>query len=521
MAIEIRVDRRRLRRWHVVLRDRLAHGLRGSAVRLRAVDGEGAPPPALTALLALERMVLHGARPALCDRLDPAAAAPDGTTETATLVIDCSGAADTSLPDEGVACLRPLFDGVPGEGAMMGTLMAGSTPGIAIEDCRSGAVLATARPSGEAAKGLTGGVEAVTSRTMALIERVVVRPGPPLLPAWPSLRARPRRVSLARLAGRSLAHAAVRAIYRLCFNAPHWRIGWRFVEGPGAIERGTLAGPRWNSLADPGRSFFADPFPMVRDGRCFVFCEHLDHRAGKGVIAAIEWGPSGPKGGPEVVLEEPWHLSYPFLIAHEGALWMVPESALTGEVALYRCVAFPHRWERVSTLVAGAEVSDATVFRHDGRFWMMSATRRGYGGYSDTLAIHHAADLLGPWEEHEARPVLIDALAARPGGAVVRHDGALWRPIQDCTEGYGKALSVARIDRLDTKTFAQTIVHRLEPGRSWPGTRLHTLNRCGRLECIDGSALVPRLPALRPAFAPRDPAGDPAAPTAAETHRAG
>jgi hypothetical protein len=27
---------------------------------------------------------------------------------------------------------------------------------------------------------------------------------------------------------------------------------------------------------------------------------------------------------------------------------------------------------------------------------------------------------------------------------------------------------------------------------SWPGRRLHTLNRAGRLECIDGAAYSPR-----------------------------
>ncbi len=32
----------------------------------------------------------------------------------------------------------------------------------------------------------------------------------------------------------------------------------------------------------------------------------------------------------------------------------------------------------------------------------------------------------------------------------------------------------------------------LRPGPLWPGRRLHTLNRAGRLECIDGSATARR-----------------------------
>ena len=88
------------------------------------------------------------------------------------------------------------------------------------------------------------------------------------------------------------------------------------------------------------------------------------------------------------------------------------------------------------------------MFQHAGRFWMTSVVRDGVGGYSDTLAIHHAAALTGPWREHAQRPVLIDAASARPAGAVVSKDGALWRPVQDCSTGYGKRLGIARINTL-------------------------------------------------------------------------
>jgi hypothetical protein len=125
---------------------------------------------------------------------------------------------------------------------------------------------------------------------------------------------------------------------------------------------------------------------------------------------------------------------------------------------------------------------------------MMSSTREGGGGYSDTLSIHFAPDIFGPWTEHEQRPVLVDAGAARPAGRVVQKEGHLWRPIQDCTQGYGRGLVLAEIMRLDTQKFEQTLHGRVSPGPSWPGRRLHTLNRAGRLEVIDGATTNPRLP---------------------------
>jgi hypothetical protein len=88
----------------------------------------------------------------------------------------------------------------------------------------------------------------------------------------------------------------------------------------------------------------------------------------------------------------------------------------------------------------------------------------------------------------------------------------LWRPVQDCTHGYGRALRLARIDRLDPTSFAQTFTAQIGSSPLWPGGRLHTLNRAGGLEAIDGVGINPKLSMLRGLVArrlePRESAGD-------------
>ena len=309
------------------------------------------------------------------------------------------------------------------------------------------------------------------------------QPGSPLSPAAYVLR--------------GLAGAIARRIYRLCCYAPHWHVGWRTTDDAGVWASKNLSGPPWAILADPGHRFYADPFPVTWQGRTFVFFEELDHRLGKGTISAIEFGAAGPTGPVLPVLEEPWHLSYPFLIEHDGEMWMIPESSEHRDVALYRCVAFPDRWERHATLLSDIELGDATIVRHDGRLYLFGATRDGGGGYSDTLSIFHARHLFGPWLPHAANPIMVDRAAARPAGHFVTIDGALWRPVQDCSDGYGAALGLAEISKLSPDTFSQTVRHTLRPDSRWPGRKLHTLNRCGRLEVIDGSRIQPKLEALR------------------------
>ena len=383
---------------------------------------------------------------------------------------------------------------------MVGALIAGRAPYVAIENALTRRIIVAGHPSLEAADGLTGGMEAVYSRVLTLIEQAIGAPQLSLpRPPYQALAA--SSLDIGRFGIRGQIAQLTRRIYHLCCHAPHWRVGWRLHDGPGVLELGNLKGPKWNVLRDSGNNFFADPFPIAWRGKTYLFFEDLDHRIGKGIISVQEFGPDGPVGQAIPVLEEPWHLSYPFLIEAEGQLWMVPESSKSGQVTLYRCVDFPRKWERCAALLQGIEAADATIFEHDGLFYMMSAVREDLGGYSDTLAIHYAANLAGPWREHGLRPVLIDAGAARPAGAIVKKAGALWRPVQDCTHGYGRALRIARIDRLDPEVFDQTFTAEIGSGPLWPGGRLHTLNRCGSLEVIDGVGINPKLGLLRPLVA--------------------
>ena len=166
---------------------------------------------------------------------------------------------------------------------------------------------------------------------------------------------------------------------------------------------------------------------------------------------------------------------------------MVPESSQARSVRLYRAAPFPRRWIQEAILLDGVEASDPTIIKYGGRFWMFTTTRDGTGSCSDMLSLFVAERLLGPWRSHPRNPVLIDAAGARPAGALVWRHGQLWRPVQDCRTGYGTALGLAEITRLDETGFAQNVRAVLRPGPAWPGRKLHTLNRAGPLEVIDGS----------------------------------
>jgi hypothetical protein len=387
--------------------------------------------------------------------------------------------------------VRVLYDGFPGEAALFGALFAGRMPTIEIEDARSAEILSRGVPCADNAATILDAYDCAIARVVTLA--VALARGCGMLVPTPSAAPRTARLrDLVAFEAKTLAHTAIRSLYRLCCHAPHWRTCWRFVDDHDLWQAGTLSGTSWNVIADPGFRFYADPFPFIHNGQAFVFVEDLDHRSNKALISVVPFDHRGPVGPARPVLEEPWHLSYPFVFPHAGQIWMIPESSANRSIALYRADPFPDRWVREAVLLTDIEASDATILHHGGCFWMFAATRDGAGSWSDTLSIFSAPDPLGPWKPHPANPILIDERAARPAGAFVKRDGRLWRPVQDCSAGYGTGVGLVEILRLDHSTYQQRLHSVLRADPRWPGRRFHTLNRAGRLECIDGAAHSPR-----------------------------
>jgi hypothetical protein len=477
--------------------NRAALTVEGQAVPVQmAWTATTVPPPAgLEALFELERILLRKGKPGGADPLKVVPEAAPRGAGAPDVVVDFT----TASRDPACAAklyLRPRFNGAAGEDAALAAVLAGDLPVIEIVSESDGAVLDRGHPSGEIAVGLSGGLETVMARTMTMLAGVLSGTSR-ILPqlAYDSTPRPPPKPAAFVVSG--IAKSIAKDIYRLCCYAPHWHVGWRYTDGTGVWGTRDLTGARWQTIADPNHRFYADPFPVTWQGRTFVFFEDLDHRVGKGIISAIEFDGAGPVGEVVPVLEEPWHLSYPFLIEHDGDLWMIPESSERRDVALYKCVRFPDKWERHSTLLSDCELADATITRHNGLNYLFGAWRDGTGGYSDMLAIFYAENLFGPWLPHASNPVLLDRATTRPAGNFVTIDGALWRPVQDCTHGYGAALGLAEIVELTPKTFKQIVRHTIRPGPLWPGRKLHTLNRSGRLEVIDGSRIQPKISAFR------------------------
>jgi hypothetical protein len=185
------------------------------------------------------------------------------------------------------------------------------------------------------------------------------------------------------------------------------------------------------------------------------------------------------------MLEQPYHMSYPFGFAENGAIWMIPETSANRTIELYRAERFADVWVRHAVLVDGVVAADATIVTHAGRRWLFASLAEAGGSSWDSLGLFHAPSLLGPWTPHPSNPVVIDVRAARPGGMLFTREGRLFRPAQDCSRDYGSGLTLCEVTRLDPDGYEQHIVRQLAARPDWRADGAHTLNDAGGLEVID------------------------------------
>jgi hypothetical protein len=487
VSIAIRLNVRRIRRWHLDLQ-KILQARTGENVLFVFDDG---PSGTLLVdlLLDLEKLIYFHSGHSPIDIISPQLVASAPKALDAKLIIDLSE--DGNQTSDSCLIMTPLFDGAPGEAALLGALIQGRSPVLSVKSAPGRQLAINAAPALDEAQGVRQRFELVVLHTERLLLRAVSAPPTDVALGAADL-ANPGLLNVGRYGVGLVSSAVLKRIYQLCLYSPHWRVGWRFADDGGVWARHSFEGVPWNSIADPGHRFYADPFPITVRDKTFVFVEDFDHHDGKGIISAIPFDDTGQSGPAEPVLSEPWHLSYPYLLEHRGEIWMIPESSQSRKISLYRGDPFPSRWVRDRDLIEDIDASDASVVQFEGKWWMFATVRDELGGRMDSLSLFWADDLFGPWRPHPANPVLIDAAGARQGGQFHLQDGRLWRPVQDCRHGYGRALGLAEVTRLDEQDYAQVIRTTLRPDRNWPGRRVHTLTRFGRLECIDGSRNSPK-----------------------------
>ena len=270
----------------------------------------------------------------------------------------------------------------------------------------------------------------------------------------------------------------------------HWRVGIRTSSTPLISEfdrEAALSQFRW--IDSPKGVFWADPFLFAQNDQMWLFFEEFPYQAPRAHLSCCRLDEHGALQEVTPILRRPYHLSYPHVFEHGGEIFMIPESTDSNQVELWRARHFPDDWVLEKALLPLACV-DATVFFQDDHWWMFTSPM-SVSGHAPITLLFFARHLTGPWIHHPASPVTRSVRLARGAGQVFRHGTQIIRPSQDCGIDYGYSLVFNEITRIDESGYAERKVATVLPS-STPGLHgVHTYNRVGNIEVIDGKFRFP------------------------------
>ncbi len=243
-------------------------------------------------------------------------------------------------------------------------------------------------------------------------------------------------------------------------------------------------------LMPPVGAHYADPFVVQKNGMTFVLFEVFGSGNGKGTIQFATLDSDGQWGTPELALERPYHISYPFVFTWKGEFFMLPETRQNRTIELYRAVEFPSKWELAQVLKSGVDAVDTTLYEQHGTWWMFTAGLGDASARFRQLSLFRSDSPFGPWRPHPKNPVVDDLGCARPAGRLVVVEGQLIRPGQDCRHRYGCAITWNRIDVLTETAYRETCIARLIPKLTDGWLATHTFNRDNEWQVFDAKRLT-------------------------------
>ena len=247
----------------------------------------------------------------------------------------------------------------------------------------------------------------------------------------------------------------------------------------------------YKDVTDTKAVFLADPFVIKNNDMWYMFFEIYEQKSKKGLIGLAtsknlkEWKYE------RIVLEENFHLSYPYVFQEDEKIYMMPETGESGYIKIYEAINFPYEWKCIKNIVKG-NYWDSSLFKYDGKWWLFSKTSKPK---AHSLSLFYSDNLLSGWKEHCKSPIVTEnKCISRPGGRVFVDGDKIIRFAQDYLNYYGDKVRAIEINKLTIDDYKEKeigiIIGGSNKNNSWNKDGMHTFeitkNGEGYLLIADG-----------------------------------
>ncbi|WP_226063974.1 glucosamine inositolphosphorylceramide transferase family protein [Kaistella polysaccharea] len=237
-------------------------------------------------------------------------------------------------------------------------------------------------------------------------------------------------------------------------------------------------------ITDEINAFWADPFIINHSDNNWIFFEELDHKKKLGKISLINLKENKPFKK-EVVLEKPYHLSFPNVFEIGDQYFMMPEESASNNQNIYKAEKFPTQWEHYRTILKNKKVVDPVFILHNQKYWLFFNEIENFEyDNNERLNLYYSDDLFSDhWVSHPQNPIIIDKAKARNAGKIMKENEEYIRVAQDCKDGYGQNISKNRITELSEKIYTEEKLPTTWDFEKYNG--FHTINVDGDITVID------------------------------------
>ena len=120
----------------------------------------------------------------------------------------------------------------------------------------------------------------------------------------------------------------IKRLIQKAFIGGQWYVGYR--------RKGDT---KYSVIETPRDMWIADPTMFVANGEHYLFVEVYEKKKKKAAIGYYHFENNVPvyKG---LIVENPYHMSYPCVFEYNGEFYMIPESSANDSITLYRAEHF-------------------------------------------------------------------------------------------------------------------------------------------------------------------------------------
>ena len=268
--------------------------------------------------------------------------------------------------------------------------------------------------------------------------------------------------------------------WRLTIN--EWQIGF-----PQTTRENIAMGDRYKIAllkGVPNGRWFADPFILdVTPTHIILLVEEFVNATAKGRIARLTISRNDyTLQRNDTLLDLDTHLSFPTIVRQGGAVYVIPENSAGGKLNAYIYDEAAAKLVPYTTLCPKPLI-DALHHDIDGNEYIFATQ----GPDANGTKLHiYIKDGKGEYAYHQT--VTFNDNVARNGGEFFKIGNSLYRPAQDCNGGYGRGLSIQRIEKDDKGMFTFTETARLKSPRKHLDHGMHTLNEYKGVTVVDVSS---------------------------------